>query len=182
MKSKTLQKNNFWFNGNYCVPFVESCKLSCEGWIVRWFLIWEQAEGCWFFTNLWHFRKYFFQAKADNRTVSLGTHSIRKGAVTYASNRGISWELVNIQGRWKGERETLDTCIQKTLPYPDAKVASILCGSCGAWKYAPKTGRVISDRMVKAIAPNIYATFGENIAHVLAPPLLWVAYEGDISI
>ncbi len=40
----------------------------------------------------------------------------------------------------------------------------------------------MSDSMVKVIAPNIYATFGENITHVLAPPLLWAAYKGDIFI
>ncbi len=40
----------------------------------------------------------------------------------------------------------------------------------------------MSDSMVQVIAPNIYATFGENITHVLAPPLLWAAYKGDIFI
>ncbi len=59
---------------------------------------------------------------------NLGTHSILKGAATYASQFGLPRDWVNIQGRWRGQQKQVDTYIDINLPYPDARVASVLCG------------------------------------------------------
>lgn len=47
------------------------------------------------------------------KTGKLGTHSLRKGAATYATRSGISKDFVNRRGRWKTKKAWL-TCISIT--------------------------------------------------------------------
>ncbi len=68
------------------------------------------------------------------------------------------------------------------MPYPDARVASALCGPCGPCKYATKEGSVISDAFVKSVIPNIHAIFGSDISQVLVLPLLWASYDGACTV
>jgi len=116
------------------------------------------------------------------RPGSLGTHSIRKGAATYASRFGLPRDWVRTRGRWRGHIEQVDTYIDINLPYPDARVASILCGPQGPCKYTAKEVCVISNAAVEAMVPSIHALFGSDIARVLALPLLWASYHGCITI
>ncbi len=58
----------------------------------------------------------------------LGTHSIRKGAASYAARLGLVRDWIATRGRWRGKKMQVDTYIEITLPYPDAQVASILTG------------------------------------------------------
>jgi hypothetical protein len=73
----------------------------------------------------------FRKAKAGN----LGTHSIRKGVSTYASRAGMSRDFVKQRGRWRARKQVVDTYIDITLPYPDAKTAAVLCGPSGPCWY-----------------------------------------------
>ncbi len=125
------------------------------------------------------FSSDFFTA---TRHGNLGTHIIRKGAATYASQFGLPRDWVNIRGRWRGQRKQVDTYIDVNLPYPDARVASVLCGPCGPCKYATKEGHVISDAFVESVIPNIHAIFGSDISQVLVLPLLWASYEGACTV
>ena len=112
----------------------------------------------------------------------LGTHSIRKGAASYAARFGPCKDWISTRGRWKGKRQQVDTYIETYLPYPDARVASVLCGPQGPCKYAVKGGDPISDELVKSLVPKIHASFGGEIATVLALPLLWAAFEGNVTV
>ena len=91
-------------------------------------------------------------------------------------------DWISTRERWKGKRQQVDTYIETYLPYPDARVASVLCGPQGPCKYAVKGGDPISDELVKSLVPKIHASFGGEIATVLALPLLWAAFEGNVTV
>jgi hypothetical protein len=47
----------------------------------------------------------------SNKVSKLGTHTIRKGAVTYASCNGITKDWISKRGRWRGQAQMVDTYI-----------------------------------------------------------------------
>jgi hypothetical protein len=112
----------------------------------------------------------------------LGTHSVRKGAASYAARFGIVRDWIMCRGRWRGKKRQVDTYIEIDLPYPDARVASILTGPRGPCKYAVKGGTQISDEVIRSLVPKIYSAFGGDIASVLVLPLLWAAYEENMTV
>ena len=111
------------------------------------------------------------------RPGKLGTHSMRKGPATYASRFGIPKDWINQRGRWRGKKQQVDTYIDLFQPYPDAKVASILCGTRGPCMYRVKIGISVPATFLELITPKSCAVFGPAIAKVLALPLLWASYE-----
>ncbi len=72
------------------------------------------------------------------------------------------------------KKQQVDIYIEITLPYPNARIAS--------GKYAIKGSNAISDNITELLVPNIHAAFGSEIARVLALPLLWAAFEGDMTV
>jgi hypothetical protein len=66
----------------------------------------------------------------------LGTQSLRKGPSTYSAQFGVLHEWISLRGRWRGKKKQVDTYIDSDVPFPDGKVASILCGPRGPCKYA----------------------------------------------
>lgn len=50
----------------------------------------------------------------------LGTHSIRKGAASYAARLGLLRDWISTRGRWRMKKMQVDTYIEINLPYPDA--------------------------------------------------------------
>lgn len=67
-----------------------------------------------------HFLGTFFESEHFPYTPTagkLGTHSIRKGAVTYASRNGITKEWISQHGRWKGKTQMVDTYIDTYQGY-----------------------------------------------------------------
>ena len=122
---------------------------------------------------------------ADNFNLSsespIGTHSLRKFAATYARRHGCSRDDVDARGRWKNNRRICDVYIDNTIPYPDAKVASILAVG-GAVKYVVRQGSPVSEQfLLTYVAPNIANTFPRAAALVLARALLWVYYEPSME-
>ncbi len=61
----------------------------------------------------------------------LGTHSICKGAVSYAAYFGMLRDWICSRGRWRMKKQQVDTYIEMMLPYPDACIASALTGIKG---------------------------------------------------
>jgi len=74
----------------------------------------------------------------------VGSHSICKSPATYARRKGCSRDDIDCRGRWKTKKRIVDTYIDVNLPYPDAKVASVLCIG-GAIKYELREGSGVSD-------------------------------------
>jgi hypothetical protein len=48
---------------------------------------------------------------SSNMVNKLGTHSIRKGAATYASCNGITKDWISKRGHWRGQAQMVNTCI-----------------------------------------------------------------------
>jgi hypothetical protein len=120
-----------------------------------------------------------FRAQRAGR---VGTHSFRKGSASFASRFGLPKDWVNLRGRWRGKKKQVDTCIDVDQPYPDARVAAVLCGPRGPCKYAVKAGMVIPAAFLDSIVPHCCAAFGTQVARVLALPLLWAAYERKAQV
>ena len=111
----------------------------------------------------------------------IGTHSIRKLPATYARRNGCSRDDVDARGRWKTHRRMVDTYIDNCIPYPDAKVASILCIG-GAVKYMVRTiSNITSDFILTNICPHIQNIFPREVSLVLGTALLWAFYDDTFS-
>ena len=112
-------------------------------------------------------------AASSNRT--LANHSTKKYATTHARRRGVLKDFVDIRARWKTKKSTQDTYTDTFLPWPDIKVASVLCLG-GICKYKIKSGVNISDNWLSNhVCPGISSCFGPRVAAILAKPLLWAA-------
>ena len=120
-----------------------------------------------------------FRAQQAGR---VGTHSFRKGSATFASRFGLPKDWVNLRGRWRGKKKQVDTYIDVDQPYPDARIAAVLCGPRGPCKYAVKAGMVIPAAFLDSIVPHCCAAFGTQVARVLALPLLWAAHERKAQV
>ena len=111
----------------------------------------------------------------------LGSHSTRKGAATFARRNGCGKDDVDARGRWKGQKRIVDTYIDVSLPYPDAKVASSLCVG-GPVKYAlRRDSRITEDWLVEHVSPNIARIFPRQVAIVLGKALLWAICDVEAS-
>ena len=114
---------------------------------------------------------------SSTRPGKLGTHSMRKGPATFASRFGMPKDWINQRGRWRGKKQQVDTYIDVFQPYPDAKVAGVLCGTRGPCMYKVKAEMNVPAAFLESITPNSCAAFNPAIARVLALPLLWASYE-----
>lgn len=113
---------------------------------------------------------------------NLGTHSIRKGATTYASRCGQSKDAVERRGRWRKRGRIVDIYIDVTLTYPDACTAAVLCGPRGACKYRIRQGISLTERhLTELVARETNKIVPNRVALVLALPLLWAAFDDSIS-
>ncbi|CAK4203199.1 unnamed protein product [Aphanomyces euteiches] len=109
---------------------------------------------------------------------NLGTHSIRKGAATYCAKCGIAKDHIELRGRWRGQKKQVDTYIDVERSYPDAKVATCLCGPSGPVSYAliDKTW-CTNAFLCERVAPNASRLLSSDVAEILALPLLYAAIQ-----
>lgn len=108
----------------------------------------------------------------------VGTHSFRKFPSTYARRNGASQDDVENRGRWKRAR-VVNVYIDVNLPYPDAKVAGILCvgGPCA---YVLREGCGISDEWLAThVVPSLAlrSRISPKVSLVLAKPVLWACFD-----
>ena len=74
----------------------------------------------------------------------------------------------------------VDTYINNSIPYPDAKVVTVLCIG-GAVKYVLREGsNVSSDFILTHACTNVAANFPREVALVLSTTLL-LSYYGDAT-
>jgi hypothetical protein len=112
---------------------------------------------------------------------AIGTHSNRKFPSTYARRNGCSRDDVDARGRWKRDRRIVDSYIDVRLPYPDAKVASVLAIG-GPVKYEIRNGCDISDEwVVTNVTPFILQQCPRQVAVVLGKAVLWGVFDNEVS-
>ena len=117
---------------------------------------------------------------------SIGTHSIRKFASTWAVEMGCSYNDVEIRGRWKGgtSGRIVNRYISlKQLP-TDGKVAEKLCVG-GPVKYKLREDSDVSREFLQGVVvPHIAAFYANSdttnkVADVLSLPLLHACFDAS---
>ena len=109
----------------------------------------------------------------------LGTHSIRKLPSTYARQNGCGRDDIDCRGRWKKGKRQVDTYIDIELPYPDAKVASVLSIG-GPIKYVLRENSNVSDAFIlEYVSPLIRRKLGPAVALTLGKALFWGAMDDE---
>ena len=108
----------------------------------------------------------------------LGTHSIRKLASTHSRRSGATKDERDIRGRWKGKGRVADVYDDVELPWPDVKVASMLCVG-GPCKYVLNQGidGIDEEFVLNFVAPNIRKRVGDEAAVILGNALLYAIFN-----
>ena len=107
----------------------------------------------------------------------LGSHSVRKYASSHARGSGANKDDKDLRGRWKVSTRISDVYDNVELPFVDAEVAGMLCVG-GPVRYDIKEESGLTNAFVlQHVVPGIRGRFGDGVASVLGPPLLWLTYS-----
>ena len=118
-----------------------------------------------------------FKDHAEFAETRLGSHSVRKYASTTVRNLGASKDEKDIRGRWKSSTRVSDVYDDIELPFPDAKLAGLLCPG-GPIRYAIMPGSGVTRAfLVDRVVPRIKAKLGSDVAFVLGGAVLWALYS-----
>jgi hypothetical protein len=98
---------------------------------------------------------------------------------TYSSRAGMSMDFVKRRGRWCARKQVVDTYIDITLPYPDAKTAAVLCGPSSSCRYKARDDVEGLSRAyyLNVVAPTVNQIMGEEMALLIAPAFIWAAFD-----
>ena len=109
----------------------------------------------------------------------LGTHSVRKMASTHSQKCGGTKDDRDTRGRWKGKARVGDRYDDVELPWPDVKVASMLCigGPC---KYVVRTDCGVTDEFIlRYVMPSANRRINKEVCIILGKALLFSIFEDD---
>ena len=107
----------------------------------------------------------------------MGTHSLRKFAVTVARRNGCSKDDTDHRGRWKSGSRQQDTYADTTIPYVDAKVAAALCKG-GPISFLVKEESGITDQWIlDYVVPATAHHLPRQACVVLGRALLWKIFH-----
>jgi hypothetical protein len=102
---------------------------------------------------------------------------VRKYASTTVRNNGATKDEKDIRGRWKSSTRVSDIYDDVELPFPDAKLAGMLCPG-GPIRYGIVPGSGVTRAfIVDRVVPKIGAKFGGDVAYVFGTALLWVLHS-----
>jgi hypothetical protein len=111
----------------------------------------------------------------------LGTHSCRKFSTTLARSKGGSKDECDYRARWKGKKRQQDAYTSVDLPWPDGKVAGLLCIGGPIKYYVNLKCCVTKAWILQHVVPNISDQFDSRVAEVLGTALLWATFDSDAS-
>jgi hypothetical protein len=107
----------------------------------------------------------------------LGSHSVQKYASTTVRNLGATKDEKDIRGRLKLSTRVSDVYDDVELPFPDAKLAGLLCPG-GPIRSAIMPGSGVTRAfIVDRVVPKIKAKLGGDVAYVLGAALLRVLHS-----
>jgi hypothetical protein len=123
------------------------------------------------------FHSNIFNLPEFAETGFLGSHSVRKYASSDCRNKGASKDEKDLRGRWRTRGRVSDIYDDVELPYPDAKVAGLLCigGPC-KYEVIEESG-VTNDFILNYVTPHVRTRTGDPTALVLGRALLWYAFS-----
>ena len=108
----------------------------------------------------------------------LGSPSFRKCAATHGRHYGCSRDEIDLQCHWEHQKHQVDTYIDTSVPYPDAKVCAALCVG-GALRYDLVVGSGLDDCWIlKNIILNTSKYhFCKKAAGVFGKAILWGCFD-----
>lgn len=112
-------------------------------------------------------------------TGPLGSHSVRKYASSHARKGGSTKDEKDLRGRWKSSNRVSDVYDDVELPFPDAKVAALLClgGPC---KYVVREDSGVTDEFIlNYVTPHARTRVGDRVAVILGKALLWYIFHPE---
>jgi hypothetical protein len=123
------------------------------------------------------FHSNIFNLPEFAETGPLGSHSVRKYASSDCRNKGASKDEKDLRGGWKTRGRVSDVYDDIELPYPDAKVAGLLCigGPC-KYQVIEESG-VTNAFILEYVTPHVRTKTGDPTALVLGRALLWYAFS-----
>jgi hypothetical protein len=123
------------------------------------------------------FHSNVFNLPEFAETGPLGSHSVRKYASSDCRNKGATKDEKDLRGRWKTKGRVSDIYDDVELPYPDAKVAGVLCigGPC-KYQVIEESG-VTNAFILDYVTPHVRTKLGDPTALVLGYALLWYAFS-----
>jgi hypothetical protein len=91
----------------------------------------------------------------------------------------MSRDFVKRRGRWRARKQVVDTYIDITLPYPDAKTAAVFCGPSGPCRYKARDDveGLFCAYYLNVVAPTVNQIMGEEMALLIVPALVWAAFD-----
>ena len=108
----------------------------------------------------------------------LGSHSLRKCAATHARRNGYSCDEIDLRGRWKHLKRQVDTYLDTSVPYPNAKVCAAICIS-GPIRYEVRKEAGVNDTWIlKNVCPNIAEKHTcLKTASILSRAIMWACFD-----
>jgi hypothetical protein len=111
-----------------------------------------------------------------------GRHSVCKYSSSTAQNNGCTKDGKDLRERWKSSQRISDIYDDVELPFPDAKVAGLLCPG-GPIRYAILPGSGVTRAfIVDHVTPKICDKYGSDVACILGTALLWVVHSPYFSM
>ena len=115
----------------------------------------------------------------SNEKGSLGSHSVKKFAISEPARTGIINDHIDYRARFKAKRMQ-NTYKDTQLDFPDVNCAMRLCIG-GVCLYKVKGGLGLTDQWIaNEIAPSITSVFGPKVGAVLGKVLLWACFEATV--
>jgi hypothetical protein len=98
---------------------------------------------------------------------------------TYASRAGMLRDFLKRCARWRARKQVVDTYIDITLPYPDAKTAAVLRCPSGPCRYKARDDVEGLSRAyyLNVVVQTVNQLMGEDMALLIAPALIWAAFD-----
>ena len=129
-----------------------------------------------------HFETNFGDGRTSIGAV-LGSHSLRKCAATHARRNGCSRDEIDLRGRWKHLKRQVDTYLDTSVPYPNAKVCAAICIG-GPIRYEVRKGAGVNDAWIlKNVCPNIAEKHTcLKTASILGRAIMWACFDPLASL
>ena len=98
--------------------------------------------------------------EACSRCGLFGTHSIRQSGMTYCIRCGESEQHGEMRGRWRGDTsKAVKAYISLIQPWPDARIAAVLCGVMGPCQYLLRDSRLRTNAFLENVIPGLFDSF-----------------------
>ena len=100
----------------------------------------------------------------------------------YARRNGCSIDDVDARDRLRKKRQS-DTYVDVLLPYPDAKVAALLCVG-GPCKYGLREGSGVTEQWLRQhVVPHMLhrEKLQLQVVLALARPIIWVCFDDQVE-